>query len=147
MHSFIPPYLFGLCLLAIVASGVFVPVAALGLGDLRWIGLIPAAAGLYLLKTASGAFRRVETNIHTFRDPDVLVTEGTFALSRNPMYLGFTLVLIGAALISDAVTALLPVGVFFLAAHLWYIPFEEKAAERRFGDDYLAYRSRVRRWL
>jgi protein-S-isoprenylcysteine O-methyltransferase Ste14 len=130
-----------------MASGVVVPVAGLGLGDLRWIGLLPAAAGLYLLKTASGAFHRVETNIHTFRDPDVLVIEGLFGLSRNPMYLGFTLLLLGAALIADAVTALLPVAAFFLAAHLWYIPFEEKAAERRFGDAYRAYRSRVRRWL
>lgn len=147
MHSFIPPYLFALCLLAIIAAGVFVPVAALGLDAFRWAGLLPAAAGLYLLKAASGAFRQVKTNIHTFRDPDVLVTDGTFAFTRNPMYLGFTLVLLGAALIADAVTALAPVAVFFLAAHLWYIPFEERAAEKRFGESYLAYKDRVRRWL
>ncbi|MDP2214976.1 hypothetical protein [Phenylobacterium sp.] len=44
-------------------------------------------------------------------------------------------------------TPFLPVLVFFLAAQLWYIPFEERALTRRFGADYLAYRGKVRRWI
>ncbi|WP_425087710.1 hypothetical protein [Stappia sp.] len=63
------------------------------------------------------------------------------------MYLGFTLTLAGAALLLNTVSALIGPLVFFAVANLWYIPREERIADKLFGEPYRAYRARVRRWL
>jgi protein-S-isoprenylcysteine O-methyltransferase Ste14 len=111
------------------------------------VGIPVLVGGGAILVMASGRFRRLQTNINTFRDPDILVTDGLFAVSRNPMYLGFVLTLLGVAMLSSAASSLGVVAIFFLVTHFWYIPFEERAAEARFGEAYLAYKRKVRRWI
>lgn len=147
MRWLIPPYLWVACLLAVGVVAWAAPEGGLFAPPWRWLGVPLVAGGLWLLLTASSVFKKRETNIHTFKDPDVLVTEGAFAYSRNPMYLGFLLVLAGAGVLASTAWALFPAVVFFLAAQFWYIPFEERSALARFGDSYLSYRQRVRRWL
>lgn len=110
-------------------------------------GLVPFALGLYLLIAARRAFRRARTTVMTFDNPDRLVTAGPFAFSRNPMYLGFVLVLLGIALLAGYAVGFLAPLIFFLLASFWYIPFEERAAARAFGADYASYRARTRRWI
>lgn len=113
----------------------------------RAAGIVPGVAGLVLLLAGSGRFRRVGTNIRTFDEPGVLVTDGLFRLSRNPMYLGFFLVLLGAGLGMGALTPLVvPVG-FLAVANFWYVPFEERALRAKFGDAYVNYQRTTRRWL
>ena len=92
-------------------------------------------------------FRRAGTEIHTFRMPRVLVTDGLFRHSRNPMYLGFLLVLAGLALVLGAAVPLLVVAAFALVVDRWYIRHEERALREAFGDAYDDYCGRVRRWL
>lgn len=113
----------------------------------RWTGVGLFVLGLAMTIIANRHFRRVQTNIYTYRDPNILVTDGLFAVSRNPMYLGFSLSLIGAALLANEWLALLPAGFFIAVSHFHYIPFEEGAAERVFEDDWRAYKARVRRWI
>lgn len=77
----------------------------------------------------------------------VILDRGPFAVSRNPLYLGLIACDLALALLWPSFWALLftPVGV----AALWWgaiIP-EERYLEEKFGDEYRAYRSRVRRWL
>jgi protein-S-isoprenylcysteine O-methyltransferase Ste14 len=77
----------------------------------------------------------------------VLVQDGLFAFSRNPMYLGMVLVVLGVAtLLRGAVPFVVPV-VLAVLLYLRFIRFEERALEQTFGDDYRAYKARVRRWL
>ncbi len=111
------------------------------------MGWLVIGAGLGLMVAAAWLFRRKRTNIHPFGRPDVLITEGVFRLSRNPIYLGLTLVLAGIALLLNALAALPLVIVFFVVADRWYIPVEERLAESVFGAAFDAYRRRVRRWL
>lgn len=114
-----------------------------------WTGLGPALAllGLAIAFTAAAQFRRRRANIQTFGEPTRLVTGGLFRLSRNPMYLGLALVLVGAAVgLGGGWPSLVAAG-FVVLADRWYIPFEERAMRRRFGDDYERYRRRVRRWI
>ena len=89
----------------------------------------------------------METEINTFKPPKRLVTDGLFRYSRNPIYLGFTLALLGWAIVLGNLAALDGVLLFFLAAHFWYIPFEEKAMKKEFGTVYEQYKKQVRRWL
>jgi len=113
----------------------------------QWSGALVFAAGFAITIIANQHFHRVQTNIYTYRDPTRLVTDGLFAVSRNPMYLGFSLSLLGAALLANGWLSLVPAGVFIAVSQLHYIPFEERAAERVFGEEWRNYKKRVRRWF
>lgn len=145
MKWLLPPVMYLLCVLGMVLTRGLVAIELPAMP--RWIG--PALLVLGLLFPLSGGvmFLRRRINIKTFDPPGGLVTSGMFRFSRNPMYLGFTLSLCGAALWVGKLTSLLFVLVFWIAANWWYIPFEERLMRQRFGDDYEWYTRRVRRWL
>jgi protein-S-isoprenylcysteine O-methyltransferase Ste14 len=113
----------------------------------RLLGLVPLAGGLALAIRAEQFFKRAGTTVKPFERSSRLVTDGPFGFSRHPMYLGMTLALAGVALLLGTATP--PVGVVLFAAviSLRFIPAEERAMERTFGEEYRRYRSRVRRWL
>ncbi|TMN39325.1 isoprenylcysteine carboxylmethyltransferase family protein [Pseudoalteromonas sp. S2755] len=112
------------------------------------LGLVAVVLGFALAKSGSTIFAQEETNIMTFNKPDKLVEIGVFQYTRNPMYLGFVIALLGyAVLIGGAPVSFLFVIAFLLIADRWYIRFEEKMMEQTFGNAYLRYRGRVRRWL
>lgn len=93
------------------------------------------------------AFRRAATRPEPWRPTTALVTQGPYRLSRNPMYLGFTLLYLGIALLAGSLWPLLFLPLVLLAMHFGVIVREEAYLERRFGDAYREYRRRVNRWL
>lgn len=143
----LPPAVVVLGLLAMIVLRLCAPLALIPPPPWTWAGWIIAAAGLAVTLSGAGLFRRTGTNIKTFDDPDVLVTGGPFRFSRNPMYLGFFLLLAGVALGLGAASAWVVPAVFWLLADRWYIPFEERAMRRAFGESFEAYARRVRRWF
>ena len=150
MQRLIPPYLVLLMLAGLAALYAAHPetetLMHAGGAPIGEIAVVVAAA-LALLVGARAQFAKADAEIMTFATPRNLVTSGLFRLSRNPMYLGFTLFLIAAALAVNTWCALIAPAAFFLAAHLWYIPAEERAAREAFCADYDAYAARTRRWL
>ncbi|MCH8347031.1 MAG: isoprenylcysteine carboxylmethyltransferase family protein [Proteobacteria bacterium] len=92
-------------------------------------------------------FRRHETNIIPYKDPENIVTSGPFRFSRHPMYLGMLLVLVGTTMLYGTVLSLVFPLAFFIIANWWYIPFEESKMADVFGDAFTVYKARVRRWL
>lgn len=147
MRWLLPPVLWAALLAAMGAAAALCPGRAIGPDWLPWSGAALIGIGLGFLVTGRLAFRRVETTINTFDPPKTLVASGVFAITRNPMYLGFLLTLIGAALVLREGLALLGPLLFWAAAQFWYIPHEERMAEAGFGSEYSAYRARVRRWI
>lgn len=111
------------------------------------VGVLPLLAGLALTSQGTTQFDRVGTNIKTFGEPDHFVTEGLFHVSRNPMYLGMVLALSGAAMLLGSLAVWLTVLTFFVVTDRWYIAFEEKVMQRKFGRRYTTYCAQVRRWL
>ena len=99
--------------------------------------------------TAARGFRREGTTLSPERpgDASVLVTTGAHAVSRNPMYLGLTGVLVANAIRLRSWTALLPLAAFVAFVDRVQIPSEEAALLDHFGAEYDAYRARVPRWL
>lgn len=95
------------------------------------------------------AFRRANTTIDPVH-PDraaTVVDRGVFRVTRNPMYVGMTLLLLGwAAFLANPWAAIGPV-LFAAYIHPFQILPEERALEAKFGPAYVAYRRRVRRWL
>lgn len=114
---------------------------------LRLVGIPAAVTGLAMSVWGSRRFDQVGTNINTFDRPDVLVNEGLFRWSRNPMYLGFLFLLLGLAIGLGSWAGLLAPAIFFVAADRWYIPFEETEMSNAFDENYDAYTRQVRRWF
>ena len=147
MQKLLPPLLTAI-LLALMAAGTLWVKYPLTEGSfLRVFGAVIGVSGAILSIAAKRHFIRANTNVDTFSAPTTLVTSGWFRFSRNPMYLGLLMILMGAALVlNNAWTVLGPMG-FYAAAALWYIPYEEKQALEAFGESYLKYCQSVRRWV
>ena len=143
----LPPILVLILLVAMGALHVLLPGRELIAFPYTLIGAVVAALGFVLTLSGARLFARVGTNIRTFNEPGVLVTGGLFRWSRNPMYLGFVLLLLGTAILLGTATPLVAPALFALIADRWYIPFEERAMQTKFGAAYAAYMSTTRRWL
>lgn len=111
------------------------------------IGIIPLIGGLWLSKHGSDTFEKAETNIHTFNNPDILVTKGIYKISRNPMYLGFLIALFGIAILLGDLVSFFLVFIFYKLVEVWYIKYEESIMEEMFKDSYKEYKQKVRRWI
>ena len=143
----IPPRVVLVLLIASMALGLATPVAGPLTWPLRALGAVLVVPSLVVTSTSAGRFRQIGTNIYPYLDPDVLVATGRFRWTRNPMYVGFLGVLIGASLAVGTLTAWVgPVG-YFLYSSAWIIPFEEERMAARFGADYATYQQLVPRWI
>jgi len=76
-----------------------------------------------------------------------LVTNGMYKISRNPMYLGMLIMLIGFAVYLGQLTPFLVLPVFYFVITEMQIKPEEEILEQKFGQEFLAYKNKVRRWL
>ncbi len=115
---------------------------------------IPAAVLFAMLGIAFGfqsmvRFRMVGTTIKPTHPEKAtrLVVSGMYRFSRNPMYLGATLILLAIGIFLDDGLALLPVSLFAVYLNYFQIIPEERALEELFGDEYRDYKKRVRRWI
>lgn len=111
------------------------------------IGLVLLGAGAVLVIWPIILFRRAGTPYDIAEAPTALVESGPYRLSRNPMYLGLTMILLGIGLLVGTVPFLLVPAVFLLSMNLGYVPGEERTLEATFGEPYREYRQRVRRWI
>lgn len=143
-------------LVVLLIAGALMGMIALWTPSLGWsqpnrVGIGAAFAALGILIAVSGlvAFRRARTTASPMR-PDKassLVASGVYRYTRNPMYLGMLLVLLGwsAYLARPWALAVLPTFVIYM--NRFQIGPEERVLERIFGAEFEAYRRRVRRWV
>lgn len=110
-------------------------------------GWLLVVAGVALITSALRALHRANTTAAPHRPASHLVTSGAFALSRNPIYLANTLVMVGIGLIAG-MTWFVPLALAaaLLTQKLAVEP-EERHLEARFGKKYRDYAKKVRRWL
>jgi protein-S-isoprenylcysteine O-methyltransferase Ste14 len=108
-----------------------------------------AMAGVALAGSGIVTFRRARTTINPHKpgDATALVSSGPYRFTRNPMYAGMLLVLAGWAAYLGSMPALLGPVAFILYINRFQIVPEERALQWLFAGEYLAYKSRVRRWL
>ena len=142
-----PPTLFWMLIAAILAADRFLPLISFDVPGLPWGGAALVAMGIGISVAGKRGFQRAGTNVQTFEDPGVFVTDGLYAISRNPMYLGLVLAGFGAALVSGTLAAVVLGAAFALIVRYWYIAHEERAMRRAFGTRYEAYCRAVGRWL
>lgn len=113
------------------------------------IGVALVGTGIAIGVVAVGAFARASTTVNPI-DPnkaETLVTTGIFRVSRNPMYLGMLLVLIGGAFLLSNLSALIGPALFVAAMTELQIKPEEQVLQSKFGDTYRVYSAQTRRWI
>jgi protein-S-isoprenylcysteine O-methyltransferase Ste14 len=111
------------------------------------VGVPLIVLGILFVIAPARKFDVAGTTIKPFQESTALVTSGFFAVSRNPMYLGMTLMLAGIAMLLRSASPFVVVLAFPIVIDRRFIVFEEQSLERTFGADFRQYKARVRRWL
>lgn len=144
-----PPAVAAAIALAMWGSSRVAPLLQLP-GALR----LSAAAGISLVGigfSAAGvlAFRRARTTVNPTKPESAssLVSSGVYRITRNPMYVGLSCVLVAWAVFLSSAWALLGPVAFVLYIGRFQIGPEERALAKRFGSEYVDYQAKVRRWL
>lgn len=114
---------------------------------LEVIGVVLAVVGLALVYTGILTFRKFRTAIYPNRPAKLVVDDGIYAHTRNPMYVGMTVFYVGGVLVLHSLGALLLLPVVLLVLHTQVIMREERHLHERFPAEYADYCARVRRWL
>ena len=142
--------------LVVLGVALLMWLAALAVPGLAWnmaagtvYALVLAALGLGIAVAGVVSFARAHTTVNPLKPNTAssLVVTGLYRFTRNPMYLGDLVILIGWAVYLANAVSLLLVPVFVLYINRFQIGPEEKALSSLFGAGYAAYRSKVRRWL
>lgn len=142
-----PPLYFAMLFMASMgAFTVFDGVRAI-IPPYSYAGIILAFVGAVMTIQADRQFKNNGTTVKPYEQPSYLEMAGPFRLSRNPMYLGFALILLGEAVFLGTTLTFLSPLIFVLICQVLYIPAEEKNLEASFGNEYLQYKRKVRRWL
>lgn len=114
-----------------------------------WVAIIFVLAGLVIGISGIITFSRAGTTSNPGKTAQVsaLVTSGIYRFSRNPMYIGVLLLLIGWGVYLGNILALVCAFVFVLYINRYQIRPEERVLEHKFGDEYVSYKAKVRRWI
>jgi protein-S-isoprenylcysteine O-methyltransferase Ste14 len=134
---------------AIVLAGIHVPLARISVPGHAYLAVSLAVLGFLIALLGVIQFRRAGTTVNPMapHKASAVVSSGIYRVSRNPMYLGFALALLGVAAWTCALT-----GYCLVLGFCWYltrfqiIP-EEQALLAAFGDEFTRYKASVRRWL
>lgn len=111
------------------------------------LGLLIVAGGTGICFYAAALFQARGTTKNPQGEATAFVVEMPYTFTRNPMYLGITLVLFGFAVFFGSIAMLLAPIAFVVIIDRMVIPLEEQNMERLFGPSYTDYKTRVRRWL
>jgi len=142
-----PPVVALLCIGIAYLLGRFIPLPFSVPAILRYMGLALCLIGFLLGIASFIEFRKAQTTLDPHGSTTQLVSSGVYRFSRNPIYLGFLLIVIGLPLYFGLFWGIVMAPIFiFLMNHLVIQP-EEMYLERKFRETYMDYRARVRRWL
>jgi len=126
---------------------VFFPVYQYMDPPLAYLGIVAVLVGITIAAISAGLFKKAQTGIMPFDPASTLITTGFYRFTRNPMYMGMFLMLLGVAFLLGSIAVLFPVLLFILVIRNNFVLGEERFLEATFGQHYLDYKSAVRRWL
>lgn len=146
----IPPPLVGLIIAVLMwLASRWLPATSLAHGAIYTVAAVLLVAGIFFSVSGMRSFRRAETTMNpvNIENASSLVTTGIYSVTRNPMYVGVTLVLCAWAFFLGSLWTLVGPVVFFAYINRFQIIPEERMLSVKFGDAYRDYCRRVRRWL
>ena len=140
-----PIYLLALLLGLLLDRKAHVPFLPRGVA--RLLGWPLVGGGMALAAGFARTMRGADTTMHINKPVSSLVQDGPFRYSRNPGYLSLTMLYAGIAVLRNALWAILLLPLVLYVMQREVIEREEGYLERTFGEEYLAYKARVRRWV
>ncbi len=145
----LPPLIFLGFLAAATVLEAVVPLQVLAARALaRYLaGAALAACGFVMIGIGTRRFLAAGTNIPPTLPTTALVVEGIYGRTRNPLYLGTTLVYLGLSVAAGSLWAIVLAVPLLWVINVGVVAREERYLERKFGDAYRAYKARVRRWV
>lgn len=146
-RKLVPPVYLAGAIVVMYLLNRFAPVGNIG-GPFVW-GFAGAfvSFGLAIIVVSAGLFKRADTAIIPFHKSTALVIQGPYKFTRNPMYLGMVLILIGVGFVLGSLLPFAVIPLFILIIQTRFIVGEERFMETLFGEEYLNYKNSVRRWL
>jgi protein-S-isoprenylcysteine O-methyltransferase Ste14 len=142
-----PPVWLVLACAALFALHRWLPIVKFDSPLTSWSAWLLLAPGLLMVIVAGVGFKRAKTGMTPFSKSTALVTGGIYRITRNPMYLGMTLALAGAAIKAGSLGAWIPVPLFMAVIQQQFIVKEEIFLTAIYGDEFRDYMKQVRRWL
>ena len=114
-----------------------------------FLSIETAVSGFVLIVAASYVFTEKSTSINPMKpeSASTLVTNGVYKFTRNPMYLGIVVILFAWLVFLGNILNIINILLFILYMNKYQIIPEEGALEKLFGDEYLSYCAKVKRWL
>jgi protein-S-isoprenylcysteine O-methyltransferase Ste14 len=142
-----PPLIYLGALIFGLILGRRFPISFLPRKMARGIGWPLLGGGVLLLGWFEWAMRQADTPASPYKPVERIATEGPFRYSRNPGYLSMAMIYAGIASLANALWAILLLPVALLVIRRGVIEREERYLERKFDEEYLSYKARVRRWI
>ena len=142
-----PPLIFVLFLVLSFLLNAYLPIAKITNPLCSSLGIAAVISGILIVGWTVILFKKRKTTLRPRKDPQELEIYGPFRFTRNPIYLGFFLVLLGIDFILGSLAILIVPLLFVIIMSAAVIPTEEKNIEKVFGSQYRDYKRRVRRWL
>jgi protein-S-isoprenylcysteine O-methyltransferase Ste14 len=142
-----PPVYFYISLLVSALLHFTLPVNIVIKYPFNYLGFLFFAIGGTLNIWTDQLFKKNKTTVKPNEKPSTFIQTGPFKISRNPMYLGMALILLGAGFILGSITSFVGAPLFIAAMEMFFIPKEEKNLREQFGEEYESYCKKIRRWI
>ena len=143
-----PPPLLALSCVFVGASLQWVYPIRFAPDSLRWVlsGLL-IGVGLGTILYCAWKFKKAGTSIEPWKKTSKIITSGIYRFTRNPIYLSFSVIGTGISFAANSAWILLMMFPLVLLLTRFVIAKEERYLEASFGEEYLSYKRKVRRWL
>jgi len=143
----LPPVWFLLSIILMVGLHLSLPIKQLFFAPITYLGIAAILGGIVMVLACAYLFRKQNTTIKPFQESSYLLREGLFTRSRNPIYSGMIITLIGLWIVLGSLTPLIIIPTFTWLIQEMFIKQEENMLEDKFGEEYEEYKATVRRWI
>lgn len=143
---FPPAYFFVSLIISAVLHFLF-PIQQIIAYPYNFVGFLLFILGGLLNIWADQLLKKKNTTVKPNEKPTALIQTGAYKVSRNPMYLGMVLLLLGAGFVLGSVISFVGTILFITVIEIRFIPMEEKFMREQFGEEFNNYAKKVRRWI
>ncbi len=143
----VPPVYVLISVLAMLILDLAIPGPRIIPKPWNLLGIAIILAGMASAMIAVRTFLRAGTTPEPFHVPSVLVTSGIYHFSRNPIYLGFLLVLLGVTVLLRSLTPYLVIAAYAVLIERNVIRVEERILSDKFGEQWMGYKKKTHRWV
>jgi protein-S-isoprenylcysteine O-methyltransferase Ste14 len=142
-----PPVYLMVTLLIMAGLDFWLPIVRVLFPPVSYVGSVLVVVGTLMTGYSARLFTQAGTPLLPFERSTALITHGPYRFTRNPMYVGLVLILLGVAILQGSVGAFAPIPPFIWIIRTSFILGEERFLENLFGNQYLDYKRSVRRWI